>query len=247
MLRVRSLYAILYLWSGVAARRTTEETNMKTKTPQAAHTNGPWIVESWTRREGESVTRFVIATPKETRGAFKGCQEIIGECASEANARLIAAAPDLLAALEQVTTAAAQGWSGELLKVALDKARAAIAAARGGGARPCAFSSPSPSCLVAPPSAKLRRPTRPWPMAGSSAPPILGAWTLSANSHHGSQHQRLTAAVRHSWSASSGGHDGLNVTPLPQGRMRLVMSAQVEATKLSESATTNTRYREDAK
>jgi len=50
---------------------------------------------------------------------------------TDEESRLLAAAPMMLAALEQVTTAAAQGWSGELLKVALDNARAAIAAAKG--------------------------------------------------------------------------------------------------------------------
>ena len=58
------------------------------------------------------------------------------ECKEEfaANARLIAAAPDLLAALEHARfamRAPLDGWKGEVERAALDKAGAAIAKALG--------------------------------------------------------------------------------------------------------------------
>lgn len=87
----------------------------------SAHTPGPW------EREGLLVTS--------TRRDAEGVRLLVAKCLSaydsavEADARLIAAAPELLAALEAMVSAEAEiGADDEYLRAA----RAAIAKARGG-------------------------------------------------------------------------------------------------------------------
>ena len=66
--------------------------------------------------------------------AFDMTQITLARCDNEANARLIAAAPDLLAALEHARfamRAPLDGWKGDVERAALDKAGAAIAKAPG--------------------------------------------------------------------------------------------------------------------
>lgn len=94
-------------------------------TKKAQHTPGPWKVS----RTGEELQISAISTPgyfAVIRGACAGAHE-----QGEANARLIAAAPELLEALEELV-----GWLAEARlemggHIGLDDARAAIAKARG--------------------------------------------------------------------------------------------------------------------
>jgi hypothetical protein len=100
------------------------------------YTPGPWkVVHTPTRKE----TFWAICTTNEAPhqavialvdGKSKYHEEH-PECA-EANARLIASAPDLLAALEQLTQAVeVEGFAG-VIPSAIDAARAAINKATGG-------------------------------------------------------------------------------------------------------------------
>lgn len=60
--------------------------------PAPSITTGPWRARRWTCHAATSVTVF---DPNSVTGA-----RIVAECETEADARLIAAAPDMLAALE---------------------------------------------------------------------------------------------------------------------------------------------------
>lgn len=81
----------------------------------SAHTPGPWQVRKIDPRS--------VAIPDEHG-------KLIVLAPSEADARLIAAAPDLLAALEEIVEAAdGSGW--DQIDATLKKQRAAIAKARG--------------------------------------------------------------------------------------------------------------------
>ena len=89
-----------------------------------AHTPGPWVYE----RRGD---KFVVG--KRGEGAFIRIDEFSPEI-DEADARLIAAAPDLLEALERAVAEFEQ-WMPRSLGYEfthLPKMRAAIAKARGG-------------------------------------------------------------------------------------------------------------------
>jgi hypothetical protein len=92
------------------------------------HTSGPWL------RKGD----WIHGTPES--GASQGIAQILGNCGctktTEANARLISAAPALLSALELAADELDQ-WIGndyadEKTHAAQNAARAAIAKARGG-------------------------------------------------------------------------------------------------------------------
>ncbi len=96
-----------------------------------AHTPGPWV--AW-----RATMRAMIAEISATRGekiwTIAHVDEVDGGDIDAANARLIAAAPDLLAALETVApileshfAKSAKGVDGTFL----DEVRAAIAKARG--------------------------------------------------------------------------------------------------------------------
>ncbi len=105
---------------------------MKTTNPTAAHTPGPWIVAPSSNNGNGTAWRDILSTGTEFAPSY------VGE-ALEQDARLIASAPDLLAALENVLMYcvtpkgmpdANKGRSAEQ-QFAYDQARAAIAAARG--------------------------------------------------------------------------------------------------------------------
>ena len=105
--------------------------------PPSGHTPGPWEAVQLTPSHWTS-PEWVITGPRQGIGA-----DLIGHCYrqrdnAEANARLIAAAPDLLAALEALTATARtfrnvpkdeQAW-GPIDDEALDSAFAAILKAK---------------------------------------------------------------------------------------------------------------------
>lgn len=100
------------------------------------HTPGPW---GWSHREihsGDYSTQVYDANEKEiaTIAWYPVRQNNITTTSREANARLIAAAPDLLEALEMCTKAMASVLPdfNPYDQAAYDKARAAIAKATGG-------------------------------------------------------------------------------------------------------------------
>jgi len=100
---------------------------MKTKTtnPQAAHTSGDWIISRNTDMHG---TRQVVMSGPQAIAYVYGTGEI-----NEANARLIAAAPMMFAALKSMV--AAMGAHGRPMTTHEEDtvivAEAAIAAAKG--------------------------------------------------------------------------------------------------------------------
>lgn len=92
------------------------------------HTTGPWAYTyaSYTGQDGEEIPAF------EVHGAEKVCDTVESQSRNEqeANARLIAAAPELLEALEALAEEARvnmAGGAGHLL----DEAFAVIAKAKG--------------------------------------------------------------------------------------------------------------------
>ena len=109
------------------------------------HTPGPWrigeyrtgISDSW--REGESLYERSIYSADQIKIAV--CDQWIGDKESaeaKANAALIAAAPELLAALERMTGEflmqiqfSVEGGNAEKFHACLAQARAAIRAAKG--------------------------------------------------------------------------------------------------------------------
>ena len=119
----------------------------------AKHTPGPWYIHPMTNLSNELtecdtfnarrvyigsgddhkiVAETVAYMPKEGFNPGHPRPDSVEEC--EANARLIAAAPDLLANLEQMERIAADYLSGRLLQFpasVLPQARAAIAKATG--------------------------------------------------------------------------------------------------------------------
>lgn len=84
---------------------------------KAKHTPGPWTVRS---------TCIYTADEHEDWVASCGNGQVARQQINKANARLIAAAPELLEALQFVMTA-----SGEQLSTAFEQAQAAIAKATG--------------------------------------------------------------------------------------------------------------------
>jgi hypothetical protein len=91
-------------------------------TTNATHTPGPW-----------ELTQYGAVVRKDGHGQTVVYTDNGESCINgEANARLIAAAPDLLAALEMVMDAAEDG--GDMNDIDWDMIRAAIARAEGGAA-----------------------------------------------------------------------------------------------------------------
>jgi hypothetical protein len=91
---------------------------MQTQTQQAQHTPGPWhLTPGSARRDGKAS----ITDQNWERVALV-------EDATETDARLIAAAPELLEALQYIVGWNPDDWSAE---TARDRARAAIAKAEG--------------------------------------------------------------------------------------------------------------------
>lgn len=88
------------------------------------HTPGPWIVK-------ERVAGFDILAPKSVYAVANDPGGDFGVIEDLEDARLIAAAPDLLEALENLLeTSTGQGTHEQWLE-AMDQARAAIAKAKG--------------------------------------------------------------------------------------------------------------------
>lgn len=103
------------------------------QTTNAQHTPGPWTL--LTGEYDNGMTRKVIADKRDPRDASTFYAMIAGDApCREANARLIAAAPDLLAALEEALPLLNNGCdSGCTVYSCLrERARAAIHKATGG-------------------------------------------------------------------------------------------------------------------
>ena len=90
----------------------------------AKHTPGPWSTSEWPSREKDYIRIFAGTTYVGSVGNSDDPFE-----RTEANARLIKAAPDLLAACEAVISA---GESENLPTTVYDAVEAAIAKAEGG-------------------------------------------------------------------------------------------------------------------
>jgi hypothetical protein len=89
-----------------------------------SHTPGPWLTTESTEHWGRvNVTIQAAFTANDIATAWQGNTET-----NRANARLIAAAPELLDALELISTATDRGFGIDYAKGC---ARAAIAKARG--------------------------------------------------------------------------------------------------------------------
>jgi len=99
------------------------------------HTPGPWIAEGWCSGKSPDAGCGVVASHDErkisnpSRGIVAWATRHVGQTSIEveANARLIAAAPDLLAALEAVMDEWREGYGLRCEK----QVRAAIAKATG--------------------------------------------------------------------------------------------------------------------
>jgi hypothetical protein len=119
------------------------------ETAKANHTPGPWQIDSedgqwWIYGGGDARATTGIAKCDLIVNAVMGIckqQNVIGQRMPdgerEANARLIAAAPDLLDALREIVDVGAEYYdmdSGENGSPAMAAARAAIAKAEGGAA-----------------------------------------------------------------------------------------------------------------
>lgn len=93
------------------------------------HTPGPWLTTESTEHWGRvNVTVQAAFTANEIATAWQGTTDV-----NRANARLIAAAPDLLEALELMLDRFrdTEGSHGQWEEEATENARAAIAKARG--------------------------------------------------------------------------------------------------------------------
>lgn len=101
-----------------------------------SYTPGPWVFGNTARYErivlGGASQRYVCHVTVEQNGGGSIAQSM--EAEREANAHLIAAAPDLLEALTELTDAAGKVWSDPFIRGAVDRARAAILKATGGEA-----------------------------------------------------------------------------------------------------------------
>ena len=105
-----------------AALAASEASQAAIKRENAKHTPGPWEVHPTTLHPAVRSVGTANAAPRRicTAGSMNGSP------VDEHNARLIAAAPELLEALQFVMTA-----SGEQPSTAFEQARAAIAKATG--------------------------------------------------------------------------------------------------------------------
>jgi hypothetical protein len=90
---------------------------------QTKHTAGPWKITKV--MELRKATHYAV---KHNDGTGSFSTEVVAQCEREANARLIAAAPDLLAALQWAMDNAE--WSNDTA-TGTDPIRAAIAKATG--------------------------------------------------------------------------------------------------------------------
>jgi len=105
---------------------------------RAKHTPGPWQ-SRWQEATDDSAHPIIAIETCEGAGDVAGIHYASRDGEDEANARLIAAAPDLLTALQAVMAAwlTEAGYGDGILEEhgpAIDAAHAAIAAATGGTA-----------------------------------------------------------------------------------------------------------------
>ena len=121
--------------NGTAGNPASTVTPLSTPAPLRAaggqdmttHTPGPWKVAPELTGKGD-VSHYIFedeADPAELLASIHYVNE------SEANAALIASAPDLLAALRRLESAVTTSQSGAYLDVVCAEARAAIARAEG--------------------------------------------------------------------------------------------------------------------
>ena len=105
-----------------AALAASKASQVKAKRENATHTPGPWVVHPTTHHPAVRSVGTSDTGPRRicTVGSMNG------NPVDKKNARLIAAAPELLEALQFVMTA-----SGEQLSTAFEQAQAAIAKATG--------------------------------------------------------------------------------------------------------------------
>ena len=106
-----------------AALAASEASQAKAKRENATHTPGPWVVHPTTHHPAVRSVGTSDTGPRRicTVGSMNG------NPVDKKNARLIAAAPDLLEALKAMT----EQTNSTELAAACDKARAAIAKATG--------------------------------------------------------------------------------------------------------------------
>jgi len=103
-------------------------------TTTTQHTPGPWTV----RRDVLNRELFDVLAPNDDAGkqgvSYSGEHLMVAhQLDSEADARLIAAAPEMVTALAALTEAATYPWDHEPLTTALDTARALLAKIEGKG------------------------------------------------------------------------------------------------------------------
>jgi len=95
-------------------------------------TPGPWFAVEDIHDESDGFTYIAGYDIKSNGAEIVGCEGISGDSAENlANARLIAAAPDLLGALEAAVTSMLDSGYNASESVVIRKARAAIARAKG--------------------------------------------------------------------------------------------------------------------
>lgn len=101
----------------------------------SGHTPGPWIARNWSCHSPTTVMTENPRAPRETVAECSGNGEQFGTDVCVANARLIAAAPDLLAALQACADTlgilAATRRAARIDEPSLDAALAAISKATG--------------------------------------------------------------------------------------------------------------------
>jgi hypothetical protein len=120
-------YRIVYRWSSSGYGYSSGRASM-------SHTIGPWVAQKRQNRMIEihhsmpNVKGAITLSLCRVQSRDSWVEE------AEANARLIAAAPELLAALQmaiQAMRAPLDGWKGDIERSALDVANAAVAKATG--------------------------------------------------------------------------------------------------------------------
>ena len=92
------------------------------------HTPGPWVVGGWNNVMGDESGGLQIWAGGKDEKTFALVLDSIDKSTLTANARLIAAAPSLLSALEDLTNDVAAGYDHR--DIDLSEARAAIARAK---------------------------------------------------------------------------------------------------------------------
>ena len=97
---------------------------MEMSKQETSYTQGPWKTQTHI-----SLDRLEIRDADGRRIAVCAMDFPMSAKTHDANARLIAAAPELLEALQEIVTAAGEGWSH--LDASFTKARAAISKAIG--------------------------------------------------------------------------------------------------------------------